>query len=299
VVHAHLGNSLLCAAVLTALGRQHLMFTQHFIKAAYREGTGPRIMARALAHRMVHKRVAFGIASTRLVRTEMVEHEAFNRAKTAVIPFGIDVRRIVEQARRGPQDMRAELNLPGDAVLLVTPARLEQVKGHATLLDTLPRVVERHPNTYLLLAGTGALEHALKEQARDRGIEERVRFLGQRTDVPRLLAGAALCVLPSYEDSFGLVLLEAMAVGTPIVACNSGGPAEIVVHGETGLLVPPHKPQELAQAIVALLSDRDRACAMGAAGRERMVSHFTARRMAEQTLQVYHEVVEGISFDST
>jgi glycosyltransferase involved in cell wall biosynthesis len=220
----------------------------------------------------------------------MVAHEGFARDKSVVIPFGIDVQRIVEQAHGNRDDVRVELGLPRDAVLLVTPARLEQVKGHETLLACLPLVLAHHPNTYLLLAGSGSREQPLREQVRRLDIAERVVFLGQRADVPRLLAQAALCILPSYEDSFGLVLLESMATGTPVVACNVGGPSEIVSHGETGLLVPPQRADAMAEAIVLLLSAMDRRRTMGLAGRRRVIEHYSARRMAEQTLQVYREV---------
>ena len=291
IVHAHLGNSLLCGALLSAKEWPALVFTQHFLTPAYLMAAGPRRGARTLAHRLIHRRVAVAIGATDLVRTAMIEQEGFRADRVAVVPLGIDIAGVQHQARAGGASVRDELGLPRDAILLVTAARLEWEKGHETLLASLPRVLARHAGTYLLLAGDGSLAAALREQARRLGIEARVCFLGHRADVPRLLSQANLGVLPSHVDSFGLVLLEAMAVGTPVVACAAGGPREIVVDGATGLLVPPREPQALAAAIVTLLDDPRRARDMGLAGQRRVGEQFGARRMAEQILSVYAQVL--------
>ncbi len=291
VVHAHLGSSLLCAALVTWRGEQ-LVFTQQFVRPAYRATRGLRFVVRSLGHRLVHQRVAYSIATTSLVQAEMIAGEGFPRAKTVVIPLGIDAAYILDQAQSNAADVRLELGLPDDTSLLIAPARLEREKDHQTLLACLPLVLARYPQTYLLLAGTGALESALREQGRQLGVAAHVRFLGQRSDVPRLLAQSTLCVLPSYEEPFGLVLLEAMAVCKPIVACDAGGPRDIVVNGQTGLLVPPRQPRAMAQAITDLLGDPRRARELGAAGQRRVREQFAARPMAEKMLQVYRKVLD-------
>lgn len=290
VIHAHLGSSLLCGALLTPpTGR--LVFTQHFIRPAYREAKGLTHTTRAVLHRLAHKRVSRALATTHLARYEMVAHEGFASDKTVVVPLGIDVARIADQAHGAGGDVREEFGLGGDTRLLVTPARLEQEKGHQTLFEAFSRVLALHSNVFLLLAGTGTLAGVLREQAHEFGIDTHVRFLGQRTDVPRLLAQGTLCVLPSYEEPFGLALLEAMAVGVPVVACDAGGPRDIVADGETGLLVPARNPVAMADAIIAILANSNRAYEMGIAGQRRVQDYFSARRMAEQTLHVYRDIV--------
>jgi glycosyltransferase involved in cell wall biosynthesis len=291
LVHAHLGSSLLCGTVLTLAGRRPLVFTQHFIKPAYREASGLKAGSRTIAHRLIHKRVAGAIATTHVARMEMVTREGFDADRVTVIPLGIDIDHVTIAARHNQSSIHAELGLHHAAALIITPARLEQEKGHATLLAAMPLVLERCPTAYLLLAGEGALRESLENESRRLGVAKRVRFLGQRTDVPRLLAHSSLCVLPSYQEPFGLALLEAMAVGAPIVACDAGGPRDIVVHGETGLLAPPHEPQPLAAAIIAMLTDTARAREMGAAGQRRVKEHFSAQRMAEHTMRVYRDVM--------
>lgn len=289
LIHAHLGNSLFCASVLGAAGPP-VVFTQHFVHPAYLGVHGLRRLVRSAAHRFVHKRVAFAVAPSRRVRMQMLLHEGFAPERVQVIAHGIDTEGIQVRSRGAAGAVHRELGLSPDTQLLVTPARLEPEKGHATLLMALRQVLAEQPNVHLLLAGTGSCEAALREQAQFQGLSSHVRFMGQRADVPSLLAQAALCVLPSYEESFGLALLEAMAVGTAVVACRAGGPEDIVLHGETGLLVPSRNPQALGAAITALLTAPSRARAMGGAGQRRVTLHFSARRMAEQTLRVY----EGI-----
>ncbi len=117
-----------------------------------------------------------------------------------------------------------------------------------------------------------------------------VRLLGFRRDIPALMSACDIFVLPAPAEPFGLVLLEAMAMGKPVIAANAGGPCEIVVHGQTGLLFEPGNPQSLAAAIADLLNNPEKARAMGAAGRQRFEEHFTASRMAAQVAAIYAAV---------
>jgi glycosyltransferase involved in cell wall biosynthesis len=119
-----------------------------------------------------------------------------------------------------------------------------------------------------------------------------VRLLGFRTDALSLMWAADIFVLPSLAEPFGLVLLEAMSLGKPVVATSAGGPLEIVLAGETGLLVPPAQPHELALAINQLLADPEKAIEMGRKGLERYKERFTTERMARETVAVYRKVTE-------
>jgi glycosyltransferase involved in cell wall biosynthesis len=118
-------------------------------------------------------------------------------------------------------------------------------------------------------------------------------FAGARRDITALMGAFDLFVQPSRWEGFGITLLEAMAAGTPIVATSVGGVPEVVVHGETGLLVPPGSPEELARACAALLRDRDRAARLARAGRARVESRFRIERLAEETAALYRELLLG------
>jgi len=124
-------------------------------------------------------------------------------------------------------------------------------------------------------------------------VAEHVRFEGFCEDVPRLLGELDLLVLPSLWEGFGLVLLEAMAAGRPVVASAVGPIPEVVADGETGLLVPPEDPAALADAIVRVLLDADLAARLGGAGRRRVERFFGIERMVAQTDAVYQELLGG------
>ena len=127
----------------------------------------------------------------------------------------------------------------------------------------------------------------LKAELEHLGIAGRVHLLGDRIDVPDLLAGMDLFVLPSRWEGLSVSIMEAMAAGLAVVATDVGGTAELVVNGETGLLVPPADVQALARAVTQLLQDESGADRMGRLGRRRVLSKFTHARMVEQVESLY------------
>jgi glycosyltransferase involved in cell wall biosynthesis len=172
-------------------------------------------------------------------------------------------------------------------------ARLDPQKGQDVLIDALPRILARIPEARVLFAGheTGCSVASLKQRARDRGVLSHVEFLGFRSDVRALLQGASVLALPSRWEGFGLVLLEAMDVGRPIVASAVGAIPEVVRDREGGLLVPPDEPEALAEALITVLAEPDRAKAMGEAGRRRLIESFSERAMIEATESLYNALL--------
>jgi len=211
-------------------------------------------------------------------------------AKLVVIPNGIPL----EDFQPGDRSRaRVDLGIPLRVVVAGTVGRLQPVKGTRHLLEAWSRLVSGHPDAILLLVGGGSQQAALERMSRHLGISEHVRFLGDRADVPDLLRGMDVFVLPSLWEGMPNAALEAMAVGLPVVATAVGGTPEVVVDGVTGLLIPPGDPDALAQSIAHLLCDPDLRYRMGQAGRERVVNHFSVGRMVEQTTRLYeHLLVE-------
>jgi glycosyltransferase involved in cell wall biosynthesis len=183
--------------------------------------------------------------------------------------------------------VRAEWSVPVDAPVAGTVGRLHPVKGHRVFLDAARAVLDQVPDAYFVLVGDGPMRAELESQARALGIDSRVRFLGSRRDVPRLLAAMDLLALPSTEEAIGRVLVEAHAAGLPAVASRIGGTPEVVEHGRSGFLVPPGDPPALAVRMRELLSDRDRSRQMGAVGKEHVRSRFGEPEMIEKTRRVY------------
>lgn len=196
-----------------------------------------------------------------------------------------------------PSDaLRQELGLTPDNEVMVVIARLTPWKGHMVLLDAFRAVHRERPQARLLVVGAptfweSSYEDELRERTVDLGCADAVRWLGFRDDIPEILALCDLMVLPSQTEPFGIVVVEAMIAGKPVVVCDTGGPPEIVVNGETGLVVPTWQVGPLADALVALLSDPARARRLGEAGRERAVSHFDIRHAVRQIEAVYDRLL--------
>jgi len=191
--------------------------------------------------------------------------------------------------------VRAELGWKDNPILSAT-SRLDTEKGHDILLEAMYTVAAGHPDARLLIAGEASVDPAGRRAILQRRIDELklggvVRLLGFRRDIPKLLAAADICVLPAEAEACGRVLFEAMAMAKPIVATSSGGTPEIVVDGVTGLLVPPRNVGALTTALLALLKDPARRSALGTAGRERVVTHFSVQAHVRRTMEVYAEVL--------
>jgi len=171
-----------------------------------------------------------------------------------------------------------------------TVARLVPVKGLQHLIDAAPEILRRCPDARFLLVGDGEMRPALQAQADALGLSDRIVFTGFREDIPALIAGMDVFVLPSINEGMGRVLVMAMALGKPIVATRVGGVAELLGDGEAGLLVPPRDPAALAEATTALLQDATRASALAEAGRRR-APRYSADAMLAALAKVYREVM--------
>jgi glycosyltransferase involved in cell wall biosynthesis len=212
-------------------------------------------------------------------------------AKAAVVYNGLDL----EEYPTGLDGdaARAELGLPANAPLAAIVGRLRAWKGQERFLRAAAMVAQQLPQARFLViggsifAGGEAYEVGLRQLAAELGLAERVIFTGHREDLPRLLAALDVLVHCSDAEPFGRVLIEGMAARRPVVAFADGAVPEIVLHGETGLLVEPGDARALVAAMIELLSDRERARRLGAAGRARVERHFTAAQTAHAIEAVY------------
>jgi glycosyltransferase involved in cell wall biosynthesis len=191
--------------------------------------------------------------------------------------------------------VRAELGWTRNPVIAAT-SRLDPEKGHEILLDAMRIVAQHRPDCRLLIAGAASVNQAgrhavLQRRISELKLDEMIRLLGFRRDMPPLLAAADICVLPAHAEACGRVLFEAMAMAKPVVATASGGTPEIVVNGVTGLLVAPRNPSALAEALLALLKDPARRQALGVAGRERAVKQFSIQAHVSKTMEIYSEAL--------
>ncbi len=188
---------------------------------------------------------------------------------------------------KAPPARRSEFFTPPDAPLLLAMGRLHPNKG----FDVLIEAVARLPDVYLWIAGEGPLRAELEERAHRLFVKPRVRFLGWRDDTPALLAACDAFVCPSRHEPLGNVVIEAWAQGVPVIATESQGPAALIRHGETGFLVPLDDALALARAIQKLFADRDRARAIGKAGRAAFEQRFTEKIVVGRYLDFFRNVV--------
>lgn len=189
-------------------------------------------------------------------------------------------------------DVRTELGIPAEAPLVGEVARLCDVKGQRELIAALAEV----PDAHAVLVGAdleqgGAYTLALEREAERVGVRDRVVFAGRRDDVPAILETLDVFALPSWTEGLPLVVLEAMAHGRPVVATPVGGTPELVVDGETGLLVPPRDPGALADALRRLLGDSALRRRMGSAGARRVADHFGEEAMTRRVHELYLEAL--------
>ncbi|HEX5011308.1 MAG TPA: glycosyltransferase family 4 protein [Planctomycetota bacterium] len=206
-----------------------------------------------------------------------------------VVHSGVDVARL-QGAPDRRADYRREFGVPAGAPLVATVGHCAEHKGQRFLVAAAPAVLERFPEARILVVGEGELLPDLKEQARALHVEGRVLFPGFRTDVPALLRAFDLFVFPSHLEGLGTSVLDALAVGLPVVATTAGGIPEMITDGVHGRLVPPRDPAALAAAMIELLEQPERARQMGEAGRARVMAEFTAERMVEKTLLEYERL---------
>jgi len=205
--------------------------------------------------------------------------------KIAVIPNGVDTRRY---RRRGEREKtRAALGLAASDQAVAVVATFKEQKGHRYLIEAAATLAADFPRLRYLLIGDGQLRDDLERRIAATGLAGQFQLLGLRPDVPDLLAAADLFVLPSLWEGLPMALVEAMAAGLPVVATEVSGTRGVVVHGETGLLVPPGDGAALARAITALLCDPVLAAGMGVAGRRRVETHYSARKQAADHLALF------------
>lgn len=213
------------------------------------------------------------------------------REKITAVPTGIDLDKYRASSEDG--GLRAELGLPAQATLIGTVAILRKKKGHAELLEAVPAVLAKHPDTYFVFAGDGPQTDNLKARIAEMGLQERVLMLGLRRDVVRILQSLDIFVLPTHQEALGTAFVEAGATGLPCIGTRVDGVPEVIAEGETGLLVPPQDPTAIAAAILALLDDPERRREMGRAANERVASCFSRQAMAEGMLAVYRRLLDG------
>ena len=229
------------------------------------------VVSEALKHVMI---AGHGIRSDKVVR----------------VSNGVELDRYDPNLHSG-NGVRENLNISQGVPLIGAIGRLVWQKGLEFLVGAAPIVLNYVPDAKFLLVGEGPLEVELRNLAERSGFSERVLFTGFRSDMPEVLSALDVLVLPSLREGLPMILLEGMAMAKPIVTTNIEGISEVVEHDKTGVLVPPGNSQILAEGIIGLLKDKDKAQQIGQAGRKRVEEAFSVEMMVKKTEEGYESVV--------
>jgi glycosyltransferase involved in cell wall biosynthesis len=205
-------------------------------------------------------------------------------AKATVIYNGIDSTIGLPEGKRGvsPRERRG--------AVIGCIANFGKEKGHGFLVEAIALITDEVPDLKLLLVGDGPLRPQIEKAIADQGLEDHILLLGQRDDVPEILAGLDFTVLSSLSEGMPVSIMEAMVAHLPVVATDVGGISEIVVDGETGLLVEPENPRQLAAAMMRLLVNPQRRAEMGEMAYRRVAEVFAIGRTVESYEKLYAEL---------
>lgn len=273
-------------AVLASCGLDvlRILNTRHGMGAGKRTGRKEWLYRRALA------RTHMVVTVCEAARRSGVEKGVLPSSLTRVVPNGIAVERFEPASGSMRERLLRALKLDASATLIGNVGRLNWTKDQAGLIRAFRQVHRQRPDAALVLIGDGELREDLEHCALTEGVRDAVHFLGDRSDVRELLQGLDLFVLSSVSEGYSMALLEACAVALPIVATDVGGNGEIIRSGRTGQLVPPGNPDALADGMLALLHEPQRATAYGRAARAWVEHHGSLEAMADRYQRLYQDV---------
>lgn len=223
--------------------------------------------------------------------TNLINYEKISPKKVMTIENGIDGSRFKIEIDK--QGKRKELGIRNSGPIIGLGVRIAEQKGITYLLQAMPQVINVYPDIKLIIVGDGELKDDLQRESAKLGTNKNVLFLGAKLDIPDLLKLFDIYVLPSLWEGLPMVLLEAMAAGCPIVATNVGGVSRVITDGENGLLVPSKNVEQLAEAVIKLLSDTNLRDRFANAGLKKFDEKFSADKMTRQYEILYQKGNEG------
>ena len=285
LVHMHLPYAAIVGRMAAKLARvRATVYTEHSTPDRYHWLT-------SLAHNKTCSWNDAVICVADVVRAAVVNrYHPGASVKVLTIHNGVDWQGITSRCY-DLKGVRHEFGIPDEHTIVAQIAGFRPVKRHEQLLRAVKLVLAEEPQTTFLLVGGGPLLGEMKQMAQTLGISEHIVFTGPRTDSLRLMAAAALVTLSSVSEALGLSILEAMALGLPVVGTSVGGIPEVVTNGVNGLLVEPENPASLAQGILVLCRSPELRKRLGSRANETVRQRFSADRMVARVEAVYDHVL--------
>jgi len=229
------------------------------------------------------------------IKKELLE-SGTSENKILIINNGINTqnfKRAIKDERKEMKTKSQNINgITKNDKIVGTIGRLDIQKGQIYFLKAAKEVLKIYPNTKFLLVGDGPLKQRLEEKIKELNLENNITFTGFRADIPEILSLLDIFVLPSLKEGLPMALLEAMASKKPVIATDVGAIPKLIKNNKTGILIKPRNPQELSEAILSLLNDKEKAERLGNNGFLFVKKEFSSEKMAENHAQVYKEVLK-------
>lgn len=240
-------------------------------------------------YRSTARLVSGFVAISEDVRQSMIKGIGPIGQRITTIANGVDVERYQQQVDR--KAVRAELGLPEEAQVVAMVALFREQKGHRFLVEAMETLSTKHPDLHILLIGDGDLRPAVETQVATANLGHCIHFLGNRPDVPDLLAASNIFVLPSLWEGLPMAVLEAMATGLSVVVSDLAGTRKIVTPDKTGIIIEPGNSKMLANALDQILSTPTKAEALGQAAQTWVEEVYSARKQANDHIALYRRLL--------
>ena len=244
-------------------------------------------------HRLLYDRLEKMINLSLPAQKQMQKNLPLPPEKHLVIPNPVDLEKFNPE-RYDRRHFRDKWGVQADEILIGLVGRLDPGKGHREMILALGEIAKKCPRVKLVLVGKEtAGEHqaygaGLKLLAGENKLKDRIIWAGFTEEIPRVLKALDIFVMPSYQETFGLILIEAMAMRLPVVATDAGGPPEILDYGKCGILVPPRQAEPLAEAVITLIKNPELKNKLAQAGRERVVKVYALEVVLDHLENLYY-----------
>ena len=290
IIHCHYARDYLIGALAVKIaGSSKLVLTRHV----------PFAMKNNIGYRKALSGVSRMICVSDSVRRGMIDSHLLEQRRIVRIYNGIDIDRYKSLKPDEPEkllELRKRLGLPTRELLIGVVGQLATHKGQKDFVEAAAIVSKNIPTAAFVVVGRDyskdeSYKKELQRRISDSNLSDRITLIDDVEQLPQTMAALDILVLPSLVEAFGLVLVEGMASGTNVISTNIDGPNEILRHQETGLLVPPNRPDQIAQAVIKLFNDLQLRKRLADNARQDVIERFSAEKMVTETEKVYREVV--------
>ena len=288
VVHCQLSRDISTLVPAVRLSFRH-------VPVVLSKRVGSYVTKRDPLHRFTYSGVSRVLAISDVIHRNVLKTTPVPPERVITLHDSVDTE-LFSPARTTGSALRREYGLGDDTVVVGFVGRFSPGKGHEELLAAADIIRKQRPNVRFLVVGEASYgerqyELKIRNMARTMGLDGTVLFTGFRKNIPDVMAAFDLLAFPSHAESFGVVLIEAMAMELPVVSTNCDGVLDIVVDGDTGLYVPPRNSPDLAAALIRLIDSPDTRHRMGKAGRRRVLERFDQARQIGKLLEIYQDLL--------